>query len=305
MTGQVSSLPFHLDSARKEFDDLKVSFTNPELIDDELSSQKLEFEKLKFMYLELETKDKFLRWISESDIKNITQDELYAAKQASDQAKSELEELENQLHDEIQKYQELTLINNDLYNEYQDKIKNNARHKEIEILQKELDQELSSNPHSSILKSFSDQDFTTQLSIESLQHKLDSISSEIDLYTKYNNEKSVAISNLKSEIEALKKFTPQKNIQLYAQWSKEMIEILLELSNLNSVNVEVIENNLNQISISWSTSTLIVIYTNQYKIVKITGTQKSFPKQFNSEKDLIDSLVEFVSNLSLEGDSNE
>lgn len=307
----------YFETAKDQFEDSQISLTNPELIDDEISQQKSVFSKLKFIYLEQETRDKFLRRISESDIQDVNQDEVMNMKSVSERSKLGLKELKSNMYIKIGELEELTNNIGQLYENYHDKINDTkSLINEMELLQQEIDSELNggNQEYNEILKAvpltksvdLSQYITSTDSNLNQLKLESNSLDDKINQLETTLNNQIESIKQLKARfVELTDQITANpvgKNDkqQLFAKWCRETIDILIRLSNLNNITIKILQHDLFQLSISWSQSNqLIIEFDDNFTIVKVLGTDKPFPSMIPiTEDSFIQALVEFVTKLS-------
>lgn len=112
-----------IDTAESEF--LK-ELENPRSIHDEIKYQKDNFSKLKFQYLEQETRDKFLRNLLNNDINGLTNnEELVKRQQENSEIKAQLKQLKKAMANKQQDINTITETVLQHYHEYQSQLHQN------------------------------------------------------------------------------------------------------------------------------------------------------------------------------------
>ncbi|EGW34111.1 uncharacterized protein SPAPADRAFT_59533, partial [Spathaspora passalidarum NRRL Y-27907] len=104
-------------SAEKDFKSANIKLTNPRYIDDEIANEKNILSKLKFLYLEQETRYEFLKHICENN-QDITDLQVEEIRESTQESKLRLKHLKQQLNQQIGDLETITKEVSDLYEKY-------------------------------------------------------------------------------------------------------------------------------------------------------------------------------------------
>lgn len=285
-------------NAQTEFEQSQIKITNPSLINDEFSHQREIFSKLKFIYLEQETRDKFLRRISElTTIENIESGDVQLVSEQSLVKKSELKALKNELDEQLIQFKNITQENNDLYKEYETRLeKNNLLLDELSRLDDEVEKalqdskdyyEIFDNLPGTTAKETSGGDESKiseeiQLMISTKENELQKTLLELDSLTKNVETKaSLAQSQQKLNEQSLDMLTHLKaqkvedgapisdDFQRYCIWCKEINEILIKFTDISNMELKQLGQDKFKLVLLFVDDQIVLIYGGGFKILKI------------------------------------
>ncbi|KAK6459942.1 hypothetical protein DFJ63DRAFT_315818 [Scheffersomyces coipomensis] len=329
---QVNDVPdYYILSAQQEFENsTNVKLLNPRVIDEEFNYKKHIFSKLKFLYLEQETRDKFLRRISEISSVELEEDkhgewnDIANIERQTGESKVILKSLKSEMNNKIKNLDQLCEDNIELYHQYIDKVDDSKRliH-DIDDITQEIDQ---------ILDEFDDQEFIQDITnnnnnstddidlsniieksralVDEQTQQLNSLQQEIDHQQSQYEKKCTHHTNLLHKSQDLKEIiksysdlesndieTNQQNnkklhdkFQNYGKWCKEMNDVIIKLSNITNIKLKLTKKNNFYLIIDNSKR---IIYTHHWKIIKIEGFKnESSTNQF----------IKFVNQLNLTED---
>ncbi|KAK6204620.1 uncharacterized protein RJT21DRAFT_117071 [Scheffersomyces amazonensis] len=322
------SKSYYILSAQDEFE--SSTNINPKVIEEELAYKKHIFSKLKFLYLEQETRDKFLRRISEISSDELEQlnasDELKNIEQETIDSKVILKELKNTMNERISDLQQLCTTNMDLYNEYT--TKNNQTQEvihHIDQLNTDIDGLLNEFEDKELIDQLSTQETSEDSNIESIRNskqsmvndertRMQDLDTELELSRSTLKSHEQSIQQLQAKLDELQqvadKYTqdhePQAQVhnqrlvdkyQNYAKWCKEMNDILVRLTGIDDVKLKLTNKNNFCLVIQ---QTKRIIYTRDWKIINMDGFNdcQPFINRVNvltlSEDQFLQKLAEYV-----------
>lgn len=238
---------------------INESIKIPTLINDEISYQKESFSKLKFQYLEQETKEKYLRSLFDSPPLSVDQEDINNMKNENINSKQKLKALKVTMEKKMNDIQELSRETVQLNEEYQDKysetnktlaqldnmeekinsIIDNQREETKQIIKCLID--LSSNTNDKDLTKIMENVNNKTLQVDSgLQ-----VANELHLKKQLSDNQQQSLQKLQEKLVTLKSSLlsiksneePNEN-QIFAQWVKEMNEFLINLNSLSYIRFE-------------------------------------------------------------------
>lgn len=237
---------------------------NPLLIKDEINFQKENFSKLKFQYLEQETKEKFLRSLFDNPPKSIQQEDINKLQEENVHSKQELKALKESMNYKMNDIHDISRETVELNEEYQHKYNETSKMLDEVLRMEEKINSIIDNQQDEtkeIIKSLIDlssgmkeKDLTkimTRANNQSLQDYTTApqSSNELHLKSQLNENQQQHLKKLQEKLTALKfkllnaedNKEPNHN-QFYAQWVKEMNEILISLNDLSYIKFEFVDN---------------------------------------------------------------
>ncbi|CUM56830.1 unnamed protein product [Debaryomyces tyrocola] len=237
---------------------------NPLLIKDEINFQKENFSKLKFQYLEQETKEKFLRSLFDNPPKSIQQEDINKLQEENVHSKQELKALKESMNYKMNDIHEISRETVELNEEYQHKYNETSKMlDEVQRMEEKINSIIDNQQDETkeIIKSLIDlssgmkeKDLTkimTRANNQSLQDYTTApqSSNELHLKSQLNENQQQHLKKLQEKLTALKfkllnaedNKEPNHN-QFYAQWVKEMNEILISLNDLSYIKFEFVDN---------------------------------------------------------------
>lgn len=239
-----------INNSKQEFSNIGIE--NPKLINEEISHQKQKFSKLKFQYLEQETRDKFLRIILNNSL-TITKDDIDRIVQENEQVKSKLKGLKNETTSKQEEISTLTGEINELNQEFEleNDSYNNAM-KQIQQMESEIkdigvDNELVENID---FNKFDNLDSYITKEQQELHHetgKLDELQETIDLTTKLNDNKVSLIHQLNEKLLQIKLIKPSAPVENNSynnlgKWYNEVNRLLMTLVQQDTLKFNIIIN---------------------------------------------------------------
>ncbi|KAK6456098.1 uncharacterized protein RJT20DRAFT_41677 [Scheffersomyces xylosifermentans] len=327
-----TSSNFAILQAQKELEASSVKLSNPKRINEELAYQKEIFSKLKFLYLEQETRDKFLRKISELTTDHIDTNDLRKIEEETIESKQNLKKLKAKMYQQIDDLDIVVDESYELYEQYEQKIAiaNNLLG-DISNLEEELedlinDQELfdDSQIANDILQSgteVSTIDQIVQLKKQELgrqQSELSILVRDLESKRMLNENQQKYIDSSTRKLEELQvlmsnsnssKSLPDDRFQNYAKWCQGMSDIIIKFTDLKSLRlVLTAEDNFN-LRISVGSRTVDIEYDQKFKLQKVTGledkaTVEKFVNDVNSktlgEDNFLKKLVFFINKAILD-----
>ncbi|CCE88995.1 Piso0_001790 [Millerozyma farinosa CBS 7064] len=270
-----------ISSSKHDFissiDNISEGARNPGCVGDEINSRKELFSKLKFQYLEQVTKEKFLRAILETPPVYIEKGDIDAIQEKNDSAKAALKEVKNNVQKKMAEIDEVTREVVSLNEEYETKYKaTDDTLQSFSELQDRLDALVRNQKPASkqaaetmmgLPEELSDRDLRNvvpsfQRLLESKENSLSQLSNDFNMKNQLQTNQQLHIDKLRTKLESLRtslktvdKSEVPNSQQNFAQWIKEMNEILLKLNGWEHIDVK-IENN--EITIA-SNDTAIVL----------------------------------------------
>ncbi|CUM68531.1 uncharacterized protein PRCAT00006257001 [Priceomyces carsonii] len=253
-------------SLKSEFENLQSKLDNPLLVNEEFKYQKEVFSKLKFQYLEQETRDKFLRKISESNDEDISREDVDGMEGETMEKKRELKDLKSQLNNRISDLQATSEEVVKLYDDLNIKIRH-TRDKvgEAEHLESQINDLLKSQaPEKREL--INNLDIESQIDIDATMDvynqilsdrgaKLRGIGNDINLKRQILANHEQQLHNIATKVNNLQQhildMSPDQNLsktQLFAKWCKEMNGLLLNFTNVKNLTLNAIDDDQNDFS---------------------------------------------------------
>lgn len=257
-----------ISSSKHDFissiDNISEGASNPGCVGDEINSRKELFSKLKFQYLEQVTKEKFLRAILETPPVYIEKGDIDAIQDKNAGAKAALKEVKNNVQKKMAEIDEVTrevvLLNEEYetkykatdgtlqsFSELQERLEALVRNQKSASKQAAdtimgLPEELSDRDLRNVVPSF-------QRLLELKENSLSQLSNDLNMKSQLQTNQQLHIDKLRTKLESLRtslktvdKSEVPNSQQNFAQWIKEMNEILLKLNGWEHVDVK-IENN--------------------------------------------------------------
>lgn len=239
-----------INNSKQEFSNIGIE--NPKLINEEISHQKQKFSKLKFQYLEQETRDKFLRIILNNSL-TITKDDIDRIGKENEQVKSKLKGLKNEttskqdeistLTGEINELNQEFELENDSYNSAMQQI----QQMESEIKDIGVDNELVENID---FNKFDNLDSYITKEQQELHHetcKLDELQETIGLTTKLNDNKVSLIHQLNEKLLQIKLIKPSAPVENNSynnlgKWYNEVNRLLMTLVQQDTLKFNITIN---------------------------------------------------------------
>ena len=255
-------------SSQKDFQShmnkINETVENPILINDEINFQKENFSKLKFQYLEQETKEKFLRSLFDNPPISIQQEDINKLQEENVHSKQALKALKESMNNKMNDIHEISRETVELNEEYQNKYnETNKMLDEVLRMEEKINSIIDNQQDETkeIIKSLIDlssgmkeKDLTKIMisaSNKSLQDYTTAPQSgnELHLKNQLNENQQQHLQKLQEKLTALKfnllnvedNKEPNDN-QFYAQWVKEMNEILIGLNDLSYIKFEFVDN---------------------------------------------------------------
>lgn len=255
-------------SAQKDFQShmnkINETVENPILINDEINFQKENFSKLKFQYLEQETKEKFLRSLFDNPPISIQQVDINKLQEENIHSKQALRELKESMNSKMNDIHEISRETVELNEEYQHKYNETSKMlDEVERMEEKINSIIDNQQDEAkeIIKSLIDlssgmkeKDLTNLMARANNNSLQDYItapqsSNELHLKKQLNENQQQHLQKLQEKLTALKfkllnvedNKEPNDN-QFYAQWVKEMNEILISLNDLSYIKFEFVNN---------------------------------------------------------------
>mmetsp|Transcript_2391 Transcript_2391/g.2658 ORF Transcript_2391/g.2658 Transcript_2391/m.2658 type:complete len:343 (-) Transcript_2391:1329-2357(-) len=256
-------------SSQKDFQShmskINESIENPNLINDEINFQKENFSKLKFQYLEQETKEKFLRSLFDNPPKYIQQEDINKLQEENVHSKQALKALKKSMNNKMNDIHEISRETVELNEEYQQKYdETNKMLEEVQSMEEKINSIIDNqkdetkeiiNSLIEISSGLKEKDLTkimTSANDRLLQDYITNPSqanNEIHLKTQLNENQQQHLQKLQEKLTTLKSKLlniehnkEPNNNQFYAQWVKEMNEILISLNDLSHIEFEFVDN---------------------------------------------------------------
>lgn len=229
------------------------SIQDPNSINEEINYLRENFSKLKFQYLEQETKEKFLRSLLESSPPYVGQDDINKLEANNQETKRALKSLKDAVTHKSIEIEDITRETIDLCEEFMSK-KNEVESMlaDFEDIERKLDDATKNQSEDAkvILNSvaelsinFNEEDTNSllaQAEIKVAQSEANRmlIENELKLRTGLHESLKVQIrklwerlESLRSSAEEVKSFEEPSKAQIYAQWVKEMSDIIVQLDS--------------------------------------------------------------------------
>lgn len=300
--------------AQLEFENSNIRLVNPLRINDEVVYQKDIFSKLKFIYLEQETRDKFLRKISELTIDSIDKNDVKNIEQAAMDRKATFKKLKGELNDQVGTVEQITNEVISLHQELESKLQlTDAIIDEISALEHEVDNIIGDDApdHNELLKCMLEREGQNKGNFEDLLAMKDyelndqytylsTLVEEIEERKRHNQSQRLLIENLTSKIAELKVvLTGFKNVdteqadetQIFGKWCKEMNEIILKFTDLQDVLLSLDHNNNFHLSVVSPGVETSLVFNKRFEVL---DGDNHFGKQPISEAQFIRKLARFL-----------
>lgn len=282
--------------AKEEFDNSRCNLDNPNLIKEEVEYQKEIFSKLKFQYLEQETRDKFLRRISENDDIEIGRQNVDDIAIEAGEKKQQLKRLKLDLSSKIRDLEEIIEENITLNEEMNTKKESCDKYiEEIETMETEIDDLIEQNSPLEkeiincieVEKDIDVEDLKNYSSgtLEREEIKLKRLNNEINLrkqmmedqqqYLQELHEMSSKLDQSLNDIEPNK--TPNKS-QIYAKWCKEMNDLFARIANIDELIISIPRENSEQqydLKVKIGDEILSLSFTKNFKITTLSNNKYS------------------------------
>ncbi|CUM45879.1 uncharacterized protein AC631_03676 [Debaryomyces fabryi] len=244
---------------------INENIENPTSINDEINFQKENFSKLKFQYLEQETKEKFLRSLFDNPPKSIQQEDINRLQEENVHSKRALKALKESMNNKMKDIHEISRETVELNKEYQQKCDETIKMlEEVQRMEEKINSIIDNQKDETkeIIKSLieistglKEKDLTnimTSANDKLLQDYITTpaqASNELHLKTQLNENQQQHLQKLQEKLTTLKSKLlniehnkePNDN-QFYAQWVKEMNEILISLNDLSHIRFEFVDN---------------------------------------------------------------
>lgn len=294
--------------AKQEFEESTAKLNGPDVVDDEIARQKSVFSKLKFLYLEQETRDKFLRKISELDALVLSEEDLSQVEQATVHGKENLKQLKLKMNQQIGDLTELTKETNHLYSVYTSAVnETNGLIDEISQLESELDEIMNESQYKLILEMESapaNIGEYVQLNEQELRRekqRLDTIESQIVLQEQENARKMREIDELRVSLGTLQRRlteVPQRvddESQLYARWCDDTNEILKRFTNLSSLEIRPVERGVYKYVVNWNKGKSVeVVVDRNFMVERVIGADGAVTNARVDGERFVDWLIRFI-----------
>lgn len=294
--------------AKQEFEESTAKLNGPDVVDDEIARQKSVFSKLKFLYLEQETRDKFLRKISELDALVLSEEDLSQVERATVHGKENLKQLKLKMNQQIGDLTELTKETNHLYSVYTSAVnETNGLIDEISQLESELDEIMNEPQYKLILEMESTPANIgeyVQLNEQELRRekqRLDTIESQIVLQEQENARKMREIDELRVSLGTLQRRlteVPQRvddESQLYARWCDDTNEILKRFTNLSSLEIRPVERGVYKYVVNWNKGKSVeVVVDRNFMVERVIGADGAVTNARVDGERFVDWLIRFI-----------
>lgn len=315
---------FSISIAQQEFENSNIRLVNPLRINDEVVYQKDIFSKLKFIYLEQETRDKFLRKISELTVDSIDKNDIKNIEQESMERKATFKKLKGELYGEVDRVEQLTNEVVSLYQELETKLQLTDKViDEISGLEKEIDaiigEEAASDDHNQLMKCMLETESREKNNFDELLAKneqelsvqytyLNKLVEESNEKRKLDQSQRQLIENLETKISELNLVlagffksvdTDQGDeIQIFGKWCKEMNEIILKFTDLQDIQLKLDHKNDFQLSVISHGPTVSLVFNKNFEVLKVDGASQELVTLFDklpiSEEIFIQKVVKFI-----------
>lgn len=314
---------FSISIAQQEFENSNIRLVNPLRINDEVVYQKDIFSKLKFIYLEQETRDKFLRKISELTVDSIDKNDIKNIEQESMERKATFKKLKGELNGEVDRVEQLTNEVVSLYQELETKLQLTDKViDEISSLEKEIDaiigEEAASDDHNQLMKCMLETESREKNNFDELLAKneqelsvqytyLNKLVEESNEKKKLDQSQRQLIENLVTKISELNLVlagfksvdTDQGDeIQIFGKWCKEMNEIILKFTDLQDILLKLDHNNDFQLSVISRGQTVSLVFNKNFEVLKVDGASQELITLFDklpiSEEIFIQKIAKFI-----------
>jgi predicted nucleic acid-binding Zn-ribbon protein len=294
--------------AKQEFEESTSKLNGPDVIDDEIARQKSVFSKLKFLYLEQETRDKFLRKISELDALVLNEEDISQVEQATVHGKENLKQLKHKMNQQIVDLTTLTKETNQLYSVYTSAVnETNGLINEISQLESELHEIMNESQYKLILEmesvpaNIGEYVQLNEQELDRAKQRLDAIELQIQHGERENDSKQREIDDLRVSLEILQRRlmeVPQKvddESQLYARWCDDTNEILKSFTNLTNLEIKPIEKGFYKYIVTWNRGRVVeVVVDGDFMVEKVVGADGAVTNARVDGERFIDWLIRFI-----------
>lgn len=295
INGIVNSASYSILNAQKDFDASSLKLLNPQNIHEEIVYQKEIFSKLKFLYLEQETRDKFLRKVSEVSAEEIDGADLEKAEDAAVVSKKNLHDLKARMYQQIEVLDTVATDNTRLYDTYTRKVEvANELVAEIRGLEADLDELMKDsvfeNPqivakiasdHGNSVEDVDQLVRRNETELEEHSSELQRLIDDIELKKLLNVKQLQHIHSSKSKLEELKLLVSnQENpvvnpaddkLQNYAKWCHEMNGIIIRFTNIKSLKLRLAQDSNFVLSMKHKDEEVQIVYDELFHVVDVTG----------------------------------
>lgn len=251
-------------SSQKDFEEhmgkINDSIENPTTINEEINYQKESFSKLKFQYLEQETKEKFLRSLFDNPPLSVDQGDINNLQEENTHSKQFLKGLKESMDIKMKDIHELSREVIQLNEEFE--YKNNETNKildEFQRIETKLNLVIDNQQDDTkeIIKSLieisrdmNDKDLTKIMTnsddkLVEIENRKAQSNKDFHLKTQLNENQQQHIQKLHEKLYLLR--TNLQNVdrdekpsdnQFFAQWVKEMNEIMINLNGLSQIQFQ-------------------------------------------------------------------
>ncbi|CAX40207.1 conserved hypothetical protein [Candida dubliniensis CD36] len=306
---QENSVNYSILTSEQDFHNANIKLSNPKLIKDELLHYQNIFSKLKFLYLEQETRDIFLREISEINYKLppkdknfINDSDFQLLEQETQISKQRLKHNKQDMYKKISQLERITNETDLLYTNYNNRCRQiqESINEEVNSLEMKIDELVNQNEDNHTIMEYmmdsrpssvsemissQDKDILKQDAID----KLHEINKDInDTTTQYKNS-SHQIETISNKLNDLNKILndlqpmdyKDDKLQKYTKWCIEMNEILTKLSVVDKIELNQEEEKPHSqneycLSINWSSGNgqnklVIKYHEGDWKITSLQG----------------------------------
>lgn len=244
---------------KEEFENSDAHLANPSTIDEELQYQHQIFSRLRFAYSEQETRDKFLRKMSEmTSINDIDDLDLQAIEAERSRKKASLKQNKVELEAQIARSEEITRENILLYKQYGEKAKRaQDLLQSIQDLEAQIDNAmayeestLSQTEYNEIFNNINPSgESEIEQIIKNSKEQLENLQAEVNEVEAATDDKSKLVSELRDQNEQIEKqlvqirSTPRDEapsglLQDQCRWLELLSEIILKFTNVVDFNVD-------------------------------------------------------------------
>ncbi|ODV80110.1 uncharacterized protein CANTADRAFT_25828 [Suhomyces tanzawaensis NRRL Y-17324] len=302
---------YTLVGSQQEFESSNITLQNPKSIDEEIERQKEIFSKLKFIYLEQETRDKFLRKISELTSDEIDKNDVKLIEADCMEKKAEFKTLKNGMNQQLQSLHQVTIDSVDLYEVYQQKKqKTQELIDSVADLEKEIDKifeegQLVGDQFLSLAQYASEDTNLEQVldlnnqelqreKVQNSQLENELIQRESDLAAQQATiELAVAkLRDLKVLAQSSQPYATDDKLQKYAKWCKEMNEILVKFTDLQDLNLKCVGEDVFQLDFTDANSTPKSLrFDMSYRILSSDGLSGDFRSDSMDEPEFLQEVA--------------
>lgn len=325
------NLEYSFTAAEQEFADSNVKLENPRHIHEEFSYQKQLFSKLKFIYLEQETRDKFLRKISEISSDDLKAEDVGQIETETIAKKAAFRRLKSEMSQQIDLLDSVVLENIELYDKSRAKLdETNFLLGEIGELETKingiLEEEDEINQNSQLISSLVDSEGYDETNFENVVtgvneevnkklELLNELTSEIEEKQTTNSEQQRHLQESTDELQKLKnaaetgignqvveeeaKADPE---QSYAKWCVEMNRIVAKYFDVKFLRLKAIPKAGYELTIQNTPQPVVITFNGDFKVTDVEGPtdEKWKRKLFDScgNEDLVKELALFIATTS-------